>query len=70
MVLMSEKAMTVLCNRCDVSVSIVDMTSDQSRVECPVCGADFGTWGKVRQEMLARIAQPYRDRDSWRTVER
>ena len=46
------------------------MNDEHVRVACPVCGADFGTWGEVRGEMLARVIQPYRDRDSWRTVQR
>jgi len=57
----------IMCNRCDVPVNIADTSDDEARVECPVCGADFGTWGSVRPTVMERVDQPYRDRDSWRT---
>ncbi len=66
----SGKTMSIVCNRCDVPVGISDTADDQTRVACVVCGADFGTWGDIRSEMCARVGQPFRDRDSWRTVER
>lgn len=64
---MTDRSTVIICNRCDVPVSIPDPSNDESRVQCPVCGADFGVWADVRSAMLARVHQPYRDRDSWRT---
>lgn len=64
---MPDTSTVIICNRCDVPASIADPSSDESRVECPVCGADFGTWKAVRVAMLTRVEQPFRDRDSWRT---
>ncbi|WP_141166865.1 hypothetical protein [Pararhizobium mangrovi] len=61
--------MKMLCNRCDVALQIDHQEKDDTmRVHCPVCGADFGPWQNVRHRMATKVDEPYRDRDSWRSV--
>lgn len=61
---------TLICNRCDVPVQIDTRNDAKSRVHCPVCGADFGTWADARKLSSDNREEDLGDRDGWHVVRR
>lgn len=48
-----------------VALHVADPITDESRVTCPECGDDFGSWAEVKQKMVElrkeQIEQQFRD---------
>ena len=61
------ESLTPTCNKHTppVSLNVADPVTDESRVACPVCGDDFGSWAEVKQQMVelrkAQLEQQMRD---------
>lgn len=64
------ETVTLICNRCDVPVQIDTRNDTASRVHCPVCGNDFGTWADVRASSSDTREQAAGNRDGWHIARR
>lgn len=58
-----ENSVTAQCLAHDPPVPVVvgNIDDDNSRVTCPECHADFGSWGEVKTQMLESARKELQD---------
>ena len=67
---------TAYCEKHSPHVAVVvdDIDDDKSKVKCPQCGHDFGTWGDVKAQMLEaakadlqeQLLAPFKNSKLWK----